>query len=55
MRIRDNYWIIFEENYVQKDLEKQEIQVNKWWQNKQRWGCEHISLQLFETSELFLG
>ncbi len=33
--------IIFEENYVQKDLEKREIQVKKWWQNKQWWGCEH--------------
>ena len=32
---------ILRKKYVQKDLEKREIQVKKWWWNKQRWGCEH--------------
>jgi len=42
-----------------KDLEKREIQVNKWWQNKQRWGCEHrhfsepSSPPLWDVLEIF--
>jgi len=33
--------IIFWGKLCTKGLRKQEKQVKKWWQNKQRWGCEH--------------
>ncbi len=43
--------IIFEENYVQKDLEKREIQVKKWWQKQATMGMR----AQYESNFCYIG